>query len=381
MTAPARLAATLAGLATSLLLAGMTPAAAADADLVPIGSFDRPVQVTAPPGDSHRLFVAQQGGVVRVVRDGRTRSFLDLSGKVSHGSEQGLLGLAFSPRYSQDRTFYVSYTNRAGDTRVVAYRARRGRPDTADPRSAHLILGVDQPFSNHNGGHVAFGPDGWLYLGLGDGGGAGDPQGNAQNLRSPLGKILALSPRGTAAPAGAPPRGRRLPARAVTGDLRERPVVIGYGLRNPWQFSFDRLTGDLVIGDVGQDAWEEIDVVPADHTGSVNFGWRVFEGPDRYRPGSAPGAVPPVLTVGHPDGFCSITGGVVVRDRSLPQLYGRYLYGDFCNPDVRSVNLTPSTATEDRSTGLQVPSVVAFGEDGVGRVYVVSLDGTVSRLA
>ncbi len=355
----------------------LNPSPASAARLVPVGTFDQPVHVTAPEGDRTRLFVAEKTGRILVVVDGRvrTRPFLDLSRKVSSGGEQGLLGLAFSPRYSQDRRFYVHYTDRAGDTRIVEYRARRGTPATADPRSARVLFGTDQPESNHNGGHLAFGPDGLLYAALGDGGGAGDPGNNAQDLTSPLGKILAIPVSGRVVPPGIP----RLPRSSFIGP--RRPLIAAYGLRNPWRFSFDRRTGHMIIGDVGQNDWEEIDVRPTGSRLPVNFGWRPFEGPARYTGGEAPGHAPPAIALAHSDGFCSVTGGLVVRDRSVPDLYGRYVYGDFCNPRIRSASVAGATLGDDRATDLSLTSVVSFGEDGRGRVHVVSLDGQIARIA
>lgn len=373
-----RIIATAAATSTACgLLATAAAAPASAARLVPIGSFDQPIHVTAPPGDRSRLFVAEKRGRIRLVVSGkvRKRPFLDLSRKVSSGNEQGLLGLAFSPRFSQNRRFYVHYTNRAGDTRIVEYRTRRNAPRTADPRSARVLFGTDQPSTNHNGGHLAFGPDGLLYTSLGDGGGAGDPDNNAQDLTSPLGKILAIPLAKRPVAAGEV----RLPRRSFTGPAR--PLIAAYGLRNPWRFSFDRTSGRMIIGDVGQNEWEEIDVRPANARGPVNYGWRPFEGPVRYTGGAAPGHVMPALSLSHDSGFCSVTGGVVVRDPAISDLAGRYVYGDFCNSEIRSALVSDDALTDDRPTGLSMTSVVSFGEDGRGRVYVVSINGQVSRIA
>ena len=344
-----------------------------------VGTFDSPVYVTAPPRDRRRLFVVEKGGAIRVVRDGRTlaRPFLDLRGRVSTGSEQGLLSLAFAPDYSRSGRFYVSYTDTNGDSHVVEYRRRSA--NRARPGSARRVLFQDQPESNHNGGLILFGPDGRLYVGLGDGGGGGDrhgPRGNAQNLGTLLGKILRIDPRRRGGRAYRVPRDN--PFRGRAGARRE---IYAYGLRNPWRFSFDRKTGDLAIGDVGQDAVEEIDFVRRGDGAGANFGWRVFEGSRRFADGeSAPGHVRPVLERNHADGWCSITGGVVVRDPRLPGLAGRYVFGDYCRPTIAAGTLDKPTMRDVRDTGLRIEGLSSFGEDARGRVYAVSLTGPVYRL-
>ena len=327
--------------------------------LVKVGDFSDPVYVTAPPGDRDRLFVVEQAGRIVVLDRGRRRTFLDIRNLVTSGGEQGLLSVAFAPDYATSKRFYVYYTDRGANQRVVEYRA--AAPDRADPASARLVLAMADHEVNHNGGLLLFGPDDALYVGTGDGGGGGDQHGahgNAQNRSSLLGKILRIA---NPAAAGA------------------RPQVYSYGLRNPWRFSFDPLTHDLVIGDVGQDSIEEIDYV---HDGrGKNFGWRVFEGNDRYNAAErAPGAVRPVMTFRHSDGWCSITGGVVVRDRAVPAAYGRYLFGDFCKGDILSAKLRQPRSTP-RRTGLRVGNLSSFGVDARGRVYAVSLSGPVYRLA
>jgi glucose/arabinose dehydrogenase len=351
--------------------------------LQPIGRFASPLTVTAPPGDERRLFVVEQGGRIRVVRGGRVlrRPFLDVSRRIVAGGEQGLLGLAFAPDYARSRRFYVHYTNRSGDTRLVEYRTRRSNPDVADPRSARVVLRQDQPESNHNGGQLAFGPDGLLYMALGDGGGGNDRhgrRGNAQSLGTVLGKIIRIDPRRSGRrpyriPSGNPFAGRR----------GARGEIYSYGLRNPWRFSFDRETADLVIGDVGQDAIEEVDFVKRGRGRGANFGWRPFEGTKRiYEDERAPGHVPPVLEYPRDNGRCSVIGGYVVRDPDLPALVGDYVYADFCEGRVRAARLSPGGASNDRALRLPRPgSISAFGEDARGRVYVISLDGPVYRLA
>ena len=369
-----------AATATPTAEATSTPANAAQsrgARLRRIGDFDAPVYVTAPPQDRSAQFVVEQDGRIMVVRNGRKLGtpFLDIRGQVVSGGEQGLLSMAFAPDYRSSGLFYVYFTNRAGDTRVIEY--KRASANRADPDSARQVLAQDQPESNHNGGLLLFGPDGLLYIGLGDGGGGGDrhgPRGNAQNLGTLLGKILRIDPRSSGARPYSVPADN--PFRSRSGA---RPEVWAYGLRNPWRFSFDRRTGDLTIGDVGQNEVEEISFV-RDGSGR-NFGWRPFEGRRRYTPGeSAPGHVRPVIERLHSRGNCSITGGVVVRDRALRGLYGRYLFGDYCRGRIESARLSPGRARSVRNTSMRVDSLSSFGEDARGRVYAVSRDGPVYRL-
>ena len=344
--------------------------------LVKVGSYEQPVFVTAKPGDSSRLFVVEKGGRILVVRKGRTlrTPFLDVSGQVSTSGEQGLLSMAFSPRAG--RRFYINLTDRSGDTRIIEYQVRTGDPNRAKATSARQVMRISQPASNHNGGQLQFGPDRLLYVGMGDGGFGGDPQNRAQDMSTLLGKMLRIDPRRSGA------RPYRVPAdNPFVGETGVRPEIYASGLRNPWRFSFDRVTGALTIADVGQDSWEEINYSAPGTAAGANFGWRVFEGPDRYADGSAPGAQAPVLGLRHSDGYCSVTGGYVVRDQALTTLNGSYLYGDFCNPDVRAVDLGPGSAAGDRSTGMRVESLVSFGEDARGRVYAVSLNGPVYRIA
>jgi len=353
------------------------PAARRGVRLQRIASFTAPVFVTAPPQDRNVQFVVEQGGRIMVVRDGRklARPFLDVSSQIVSGGEQGLLSMAFAPDYAQSGRFYVDYTDRNGDTRVVEY--RRSSANRAREASARQVLFQDQPESNHNGGLLLFGPDGRLYVGLGDGGGGGDrhgPRGNAQNLGTLLGKILRIDPR----PSGGRPYS--VPAsNPFVGRRGARGEIYAYGLRNPWRFSFDRRTGDLSIGDVGQNEVEEVSFVRSGR--GKNFGWRPFEGRRRYTTGeSAPGHVRPVIERFHSDGNCSITGGVVVRDPGLPALRGRYLFGDVCRGRIESARLSPGRARSQRTTRLRVPNLVSFGEDARGRVYAVSLTGPVYRL-
>jgi glucose/arabinose dehydrogenase len=356
--------------------AAATPAASAAAKgvrLKRIGSFQAPVYVTSPPGDRRRLFVVEQGGRIRVLVDGhqRSRPFLDISAKVRSGGEQGLLSMAFAPDYARSGRFYVDYTDTNGDTRIVEY--RRASRTRANPASARQLIFQPQPEPNHNGGLLLFGPDRKLYVGFGDGGGGGDrhgAHGNAQNLGTLLGKILRIDPRRSGSHAYTIPKGNPFAGRAGA-----RKEIWAYGLRNPWRFSFAP-QGQLVIGDVGQDAVEEIDVIR--HAG-VNLGWRVFEGGTRYTPGeTAPGAVGPDITRRHADGWCSITGGVVVR--SANALRGRYLFGDYCKGDIESARIVGARVRDVRATRLHVDALASFGRDGRGRAYAVSNNGPVYRI-
>jgi glucose/arabinose dehydrogenase len=343
--------------------------------LVKVGSFSSPVYVTGPRADASRLFVVEQAGRIRVMRDGRAldRPFLDIRGEVESGGERGLLSMAFAPDYASSRLFYVYFTDHTGDIRIRQYR-RSADPNVADAASGRDVLRVDhRTYPNHNGGQLQFGPDGMLYAAFGDGGGEGDPFRSGQRLDTLLAKLIRIDPR--------PGGGYRVPSgNPFAGRAGARPEIWAYGLRNAYRFSFDRGSGDLTIGDVGQDEYEEVDF-RTDRGRGVNFGWSVFEGFHRYRSGSAAGAVPPELAPSHRDGFCAIIGGYVVRDPKLTSLAGRYVYGDNCKPVVYSVRLTPSGAQDNHATSLRVSRLSSFGEDASGRVYAASLEGPVYRLA
>jgi glucose/arabinose dehydrogenase len=372
-----------AAAATTSTATAASAKAAATVRLASVGTFDTPVYVTAPRGERRRVFVVQQGGKIRVLRGGKLRPapFLDLTSRVTAGGEQGLLSMAFAPDYAKTRRFYVNYTDRAGRQRVVEYRRSKSNPERADAATARLVLRYDGIEANHNGGLVAFGPDDLLYIGTGDGGGADDQhgsRGNGQDLGKLEGKLLRIDPRASGGKPYAVPASNPFVDRSGA-----RPEIYSYGLRNPWRFSFDRTTGDLSIGDVGQNKIEEIDFARKGDASGANYGWRPFEGNSRHSPGEdAPNAVAPVIELTHDDGNCSVTGGYVVRDPSLPALAGRYVYGDFCKGQLRSARLSTGSASGDRSLGLKtVSQLSSFGEDGLGRVYVVSLDGPVYRLA
>jgi glucose/arabinose dehydrogenase len=316
------------------------------------------------------LYIAEKTGRVRAIRNGRVDQdpVLDISGTVSLGSEQGLLGLAFSP----DGGFlYVNYTDTVGDTRVVEYEMGDRRAQTG---SAREVLSVNQPFSNHNGGNLVFGPDGYLYIGLGDGGSGGDPQGNGQSLSTRLGKMLRIDPRPSdggqfGVPGDNPFRGRE----------GAEPLIWAYGLRNPWRYSFDRETGDLWIGDVGQNSLEEVDFQPADSKGGENYGWNALEGSQPYAGGAPDDVVSPVEEYPTGEG-CAVTGGYVYRGLAIPNLYGAYLYGDFCAGFVRGLVLKGRNVDQRREFGINVSSLASFGEDQDGELYLLSLGGEVFRL-
>ena len=355
--------------------------AAAGLRLVRVGTFDAPLLVTSPPADRDRVMVVEQGGRIRVVRDGRTldEPFLDIRSRVTSGGEQGLLGLAFAPDYASSGRFYVYYTDRGSRQVVVEFR-RGASDDRADAGSARTVLRMADPEGNHNGGHLAFGPDGLLYIGTGDGGGADDQhgrRGNAQDRGSLLGKLLRIDPRASGS------RAYRVPAgNPFAGRAGMRGEIYAYGLRNPWRFSFDRRTGDVTIGDVGQNQLEEINFARRGRARGANYGWRPWEGTRRNFDEPAPGAVRPVITKRHNDGWCSITGGYIVRDPDLPQLAGQYVYGDFCKGQLRRARLRAGRALDDSALKLPgVPNLSSFGEDARGRVYVTGLDGPVYRIA
>jgi len=354
------------------------PPVALDLTLEPVATgFDFPLLLTAPAGDS-RLFVVEKGGLIKVVKSGAVLAtpFLDVSSLVSSGGEQGLLGLAFDPQYATNGRFFISYTNRTGDNVLASYQVSADA-DRADANGV-IRLTVGQPYDNHNGGHIVFGPDGYLYMGIGDGGSGGDPQGHGQDRNDLLGSILRLDVSGAtgyAVPAGNP----------LVGVAGTRGELWDWGLRNPWRFSFDRSTGDLYIGDVGQDSREEIDVSTATSGGGkgVNYGWNIMEGMQCYDAGSCDmtGFTLPVLDYSHSDG-CSVTGGYVYRGAAIPGLVGTYFYSDYCGGWIRSFKYARGAVTEAGSWDALAPGggVPSFGEDAAGELYVLSTAGGVYRI-
>ncbi len=347
--------------------------------LLRLGEFSEPTYLAAPRGDRRR-FVVERGGRIKIVKGKRVldEPFLDITGEVSTGGESGLLSMAFAPDYPGSGRFYVYYTDRQGYITIAQYRRSGGNPDRADADSRRTVIRVAHPRFNHKGGQIQFGPDGRLYAAFGDGGGGGDPDDNAQDLSALLGKVIRIDPK----PGGGYSIPRDNPLRSRSGARGE---IFAYGLRNPYRFSFDGRTGALTIGDVGQDAVEEIDYVPGRGAkraprGGTNFGWDVWEGRSRYEDGRAAGHVPPVINHSQDGGYCSIIGGYVIRDGTLGRGWtGRYVYGDYCNPVIRVARLRRGSAP-NRGTSLRVPGLVSFGEDGRGRVYAVSLNGPVYRI-
>jgi glucose/arabinose dehydrogenase len=342
--------------------------------------LDSPLDLQAIPGDRSRIFIVEQTGKIRIVKNGTLLStpFLDLGGGISTGGERGLLGLAFHPRYSENGRFFVNYTEPSGNTRIAEFNANPSS-DVADPGSQRILIEQEQPFANHNGGALAFGNDGMLYIGLGDGGSAGDPQNNAQNLATRLGKILRIDVN-SASPYAVPADN---PFVAFPGVGRE---IWAYGLRNPWRFSFDRGTGDLYIGDVGQDRREEIDIGLASHHGGENYGWRVSEGSLCFNPSfncSTAGFTLPVAEYSH-DAGCAVTGGVVYRGCRMPGYQGTYFFGDYCSAFVQSFRFQNGQASDLRdwtsSFSRGIDSVSSFGLDADGEVYVVDYTGEVYKI-
>jgi glucose/arabinose dehydrogenase len=327
-----------------------------------VGGLDAPTHLAAAPGEQRRLYIVEKDGRIRVRAKGKLRAepFLDIPDLVgSEGGEQGLFSVAFHPEYATNRLFYVSFTNEAGDNEVVEYRSDGVRAVLSSRRP---LLLIDHPYENHNGGQLAFGPEGLLYAGFGDGGSQGDPGDNAQTLSSRLGKILRLD----------------------VGKPQPTPELVAYGARNPWRFSFDRLTGDLWIADVGGGTREEVDFLPAG-SGLANLGWDVYEGSTPRDDGAlTPGGtlVFPVHEYSHSTDRCSITGGFVYRGRAIPAAVGRYFYGDFCTGEVESFRLgADAKATDLRTEPVTVPLLSSFGEGPRGELYLLSLDGDVYRLA
>ncbi|MDH4334731.1 MAG: PQQ-dependent sugar dehydrogenase [Chloroflexota bacterium] len=337
-----------------------------------------PINIANARDGSGRLFINEQAGVIRVIEsDGtlRAQPFVDLTDRVQSGGERGLLGLAFHPDFATNRRLFVHYSRLADGATVLSELTAAPDGQSADPDSERVLLVVDQPYANHNGGQLAFGPDGFLYLGLGDGGSGGDPQGNGQNMGTMLGKILRIDVDGSRAageqyaiPAGNP---------FVGGGAL--PEIWAYGLRNPWRFSFDRVYGDLYIADVGQGSWEEIDRQPGDSPGGENYGWNVMEGRHCSSPGcDQAGLVKPIAEYDHSLG-CSVTGGYVYRGSLQPDLAGIYVFADLCSGRLFTLHVDEGTITPKEV--LQQPiRISSFGEDEAGEIYLVDLGGGLYRV-
>jgi glucose/arabinose dehydrogenase len=321
--------------------------------------FDHPVLVTYAPGEPDTVYVLEQPGRVIRVRAGRRTVFLDIRRRVQYLGEQGLLGLAFDPRYERNRRFYVAFTTKTGLNTVERFVSDGTR---ALLSSRTVLFAVKDPYGNHNGGNLVFGPDGLLYTSIGDGGYGGDPQNRAQNMRSPFGKLLTFD----------------------VSKPRPRWGIAGLGLRNPWRFSFDRATGDLYIGDVGQESIEEVSFVAGASTGLENFGWDIYEGSTRYQHGDSTlrrgVLVFPVFEYRHEHNRCSVTGGFVYRGRARPSERGRYIVADYCTGVVWSFRVVAGAAEDVRTEPFTIVGLTSFGEDTAGELYATSNSGVVYRL-
>jgi glucose/arabinose dehydrogenase len=339
-----------------------------------VSGLERPVALTYAPGDSAHLFVIEQPGAIRVIEDGHVlaQPFLDVRDRVgSSGNEQGLLGLAFHPNYAENGYFYVNYTDKGGDTNIARFQVTAD-PLVADPDSETQLLFVQQPYANHNGGGIAFGPDGYLYFGLGDGGSAGDPQGNAQSLNTYLGKLMRID-----VDNGDP---YAVPSDNPFVNGGGLPEIWAYGLRNPWRFSFDTATGALYIADVGQNQWEEIDAAPG-NPGGLNYGWKYYEATHPYE-GSPPADLNPVMPVAeydHGQG-CSVTGGYVYRGSALPAFNGVYLYGDYCSGTVWGLLQAANGEWQNQLLFASGAQIASFGENQDGELYLLDLGGSILKL-
>jgi glucose/arabinose dehydrogenase len=378
------------------LLGAVAPAAAQSVQLVPFGgqTFSLPKYVTGAPGDPSRVFVVERDGTIRLVKDGVTQAtpFLDISGDVCSyfdcGQESGLASMALAPDYAASGLFYVFYARDSAVSteqhylRIEEFRRSAANPDVADPASRRIVLEIPHLESVfHNGGQLQFGPDGLLYISVGDGGTGG---GNGQSTGTLLGKLLRINPAGTL------PGQYSIPAdNPFAGATPGADEIYSYGLRNPYRFSFDRLTGDLTIGDVGQASWEEIDFVPSRAGSGANFGWNCFEGSQPYA-GAPPSCTPPpanhtppVLEYPNPGTGAAVIGGYVIRDGALPSLLGRYIYADTYDVfggELRTAQLSAGGSSGDAGLGVSATTVVSFGEDACAHIYVAAFGGAVYRL-
>lgn len=336
-----------------------------------IAKFEQPVAF-AQRKDDDTMFIAEKTGTVRALRNGivDAEPVLDIRNEIgTPQSEQGLLGIAFSPDASK---LYVDFTDSRGDSRIIELTVTPA--GAVDLRSRRELLFQDQPYPNHNGGHLAFGPDGLLYIGFGDGGGGGDPDKNGQDLTTLLGKMIRIDPRPT------PDSPYTIPFdNPLTKQRGARGEIWAYGLRNPWRFSFDRSTGALWIADVGQGKWEEINVVPKAARGGQNYGWPLREGSHEFSGGKPKDAIEPVYEYGHDNGACSVTGGFIYRGKTIPDLTGRYVFGDYCNGRISTLTQRGNVWQAD-PTGLDVQRLASFGEDHNGEIYTLSQSGELGRI-
>jgi len=358
-----------------------TPPAAISLALTQVASgLNFPTAIVSAGDASDRLFLVEQGGRVRILSaTGLLPAvFLDISDRLLSGGEQGLLGLAFPPGFAQSGRFYVDYTRSPDGASVVSRFSVSTDPNQALAASEEVLLVVAQPFANHNGGQLAFGPDGFLYIGLGDGGSGGDPQGNAQNPASLLGKLLRIDVESGTAPYAIPADN------PFAGNPAVRDEIWALGLRNPWRFSFDRQTGDLYVADVGEGTWEEVDFQPAGAPGGANYAWNVLEGPACFSPatGCTPPAqaVPPVAFYEHAGVHCAVTGGYVYRGPGNPDLQGLYLYGDLCSGTIWGLRRN-GAGWDNLQLSASGMNITTFGEDELGRLYVADYGaGTINRI-
>ncbi|MFJ4466746.1 PQQ-dependent sugar dehydrogenase [Streptomyces sp. NPDC089424] len=343
------------------------PRQAATVTLKNVATAQNPIAGAAGPGG--RLWVAERAGRVRVLGDkGLGKPVLDISAETTVDGERGLLGIAFDKRFAH---FYISFTNLEGTSTVDEFAVRNGR---IQPHTRRTVLTQTQPYSNHNGGDIKIGPDGYLYIALGDGGSGGDPHGNGQNLGTLLGKLLRIDPRG-GKPYAIPPDN------PFVNDPNARDEIWAYGLRNPWRFSFDSGTGDLFIGDVGQNDWEEIDRAPAGSKGGENYGWGQMEGTHPFRGGTEPANhVPPIHEYDRANFGCSVTGGFVYRGKAIPALKGQYVYSDYCDGTVRSLQLKDGKVTAVHDLGANGGEVISLAQGGNGELYVLAIGGSVFRI-
>ena len=356
------------------------PAAASFKLTLVASGFNRPVYLTHAGDGSNRLFLVEQSGKVWTFKDGErlAQPFLDVASIISRSAlgqgftERGLLGLAFHPNYDSNGRFFVNYTDRNGSTVVASYQVSLSNPDLADGESQQILFQLAQPYANHNGGHIAFGPDGYLYITLGDGGSANDPLGAGQNRNLLLGTLLRIDVDGDL-PYSIPDDN------PFVGDQNAHDAIWAYGLRNAWRFSFDRQTGDMYIADVGQNQWEEINFQPADSLGGENYGWNVWEGKHLFAGGNAPNHVPPIYEYSRNYG-CSVTGGYVYRGGAIPDLRAAYVFVDYCSGWIWASWRDHDLAWKTVSLMNTDFAISSFGEDEAGELYLIDYDGALYRL-